>query len=195
MKNLLYNSNFIQKEKDIFLLGNILHDDLLTPSSGSNEDRSIIYLQVKPSSNVSYKQEKLAKDFIRHFINFIKKWEEVDDTIFKDIDLISVSDKINEVLGNLILLNPSFLTFDLTEDKSAFFKASINGYNIYMELFFFSGSESPDLETILNIYKEKSNIYAFGGEVWECIEKIKKVVLSNSINVCENELSETSYTQ
>ena len=96
------------------------------------------------------------------------------------------------MLDYIIPLEPSFLSFDFTKDSSVFFKAVINDYNIYLELFF--DTENSDLEAILNLYKDKVNIFAFGGEIFECFENIKKFVLSDTIYQCENELSDSSIT-
>ena len=122
----------------------------------------------------------------------MNKWSEKGN-LFKDSDVLLISSSIKEVLDSIIPLQPSFLSFDFTEDSSVFFKAVLNDFNIYLELFF--DSDNSEVEAILNIYKEKVNIFAFGGEIIDCFEKIKRNTLPNTIYQCENELSDSFITQ
>lgn len=194
--NISYNSSISQEQSDIFLIETENYWDLLTPSSGYTENKRLKYPIVSLSSKEIYIREKFAKEYITQIISFSGKLIDASKSFFKELNPTLVFVKVNEVLGSLIALEPSSLTTDLTEDRSVFFKTSINGYNIYLELFFFTTSETLDSEAILNIYKDKLNIYAFGGEVFECIEKIKQeVILSHQTYLYENELSDTPYSK
>jgi len=184
----LYNSNFFIRGNEIFTFSNNPLITFWTPSSGSPENNPGIIYPIDPSVCVRYKQEEFTRDFIRLFQGFLTKWEE-QSHFFKGVDFFLVTNAIKEVLELIIPLEPSFFSFELTEDRTAFFKIVINNFNIYLELYFVP--ESSEFEAIMNIYKDKLNIYAFGGEILECIEKIKNVALINSTYLCENELSDS----
>lgn len=188
----LYNSNYFIKENENFLPNIDVSAFYWTPSSGNTENSNVLFYPVDTCLNVRYKQEEFSKDFIKYFRVFLHKWSEKGN-LFKESDVLLISSSIKEVLDSIIPLHPSFLSFDFTEESSVFFKAVINEYNIYLELFF--DSDNSGLEAILNIYKEKVNIFAFGGEIFECFEEIKKHTLPNSIYQCENELSDSFITQ
>lgn len=188
----LYNSNYFIKENENFLPNIDASAFYWTASSGATENRNVRFYPVKTCLNVRYKEEEYSKEFIKYFRVFIQKWSERGN-LFKESDIVLVSSSIKEVLDSIIPLQPSFLSFDFTEESSVFFKAVINDFNIYIELFF--DSDNSGLEAILNIYKEKVNIFAFGGEIFECFEKIKRQILPNPIYQCENELSDSFITQ
>jgi hypothetical protein len=188
----LYNSNYFIKENENFPPNIDVSTFYWTPSSGTTESSNVLIYPVDPCLHVRYKQEEFSKDFIKYFRVFLHKWSEKGD-LFKESDVLLISSSIKEVLDCIIPLQPSFLTFDFTEESSVFFKAVINDFNIYLELFF--DSDNSELEAILNIYKDKVNIFAFGGEIFECFEKIKRYTLPNAIYQCENELSDSFNTQ
>lgn len=184
----LYNSNYFIKGNEVFTFSSDPLITIWTPSTGAPENNRGIIYPIDPLVCVRYKQEEFTKDFIRHFKGFLTQWEE-QSHFFKGIDVFLVTNAIKEVLELIIPLEPSFFSFELTEDRSIFFKVGINNYNIYLELYF--APETSEFEAIMNIYKDKVNIYAFGGEIFECVEKIKKVALVNSTYLCENELSDS----
>jgi hypothetical protein len=188
----LYNSNYFIKENENFLPNIDASAFYWTASSGASENRNLRFYPAKTCLNVRYKEEEFSKDFIKYFTVFLHKWSEKGN-FFKDSDVLLISSSIKEVLDSIIPLQPSFLSFDFTEDSSVFFKAILNDFNIYLELFF--DSDNSEVEAILNIYKEKVNIFAFGGEISECFEKIKRHTLPISIYQCENELSDSFITQ
>jgi hypothetical protein len=188
----LYNSNYFIKENENFLPNIDVSVFYWTPSSGNTENSNVLFYPVDTCLNVRYKQEEFSKDFIKYFRVFLHKWSEKGN-LFKESDVLLISSSIKEVLDSIIPLHPSFLSFDFTEESSVFFKAVINDYNIYLELFF--DSDNSGSEAILNIYKEKVNIFAFGGEIFECFEEIKKRTLPTTIYQCENELSDSFITQ
>ena len=68
-----------------------------------------------------------------------------------------------------------FITKLRTNDNSVYYKLEINGYSIYIEIFFVN-EDRDDLEdgteTILNIFKDKENKFAYGGTTKECLEHI-----------------------
>jgi len=186
-----YNSNYFWGRTELFHPNDDILHKYWTKSTGVSEKENGLFNLIETFVCVKYKQEEYSKDFIRHFRSYLQKWENKPDA-FKETDKYFVTGGIKEILDYIIPLEPTLFTFDLTEDRSIFFKIYINQFNIYLELFL--EPDTSEFEAILNIYQDKVNIYAFGGEISAAIDKIKEIALSNSISHCDNELSETFIT-
>lgn len=86
---------------------------------------------------------------------------------------------IDEVGKWLITKNISSLNCGWTDDNSVYYKLEMNDYTVYIEIFFMN-KDRDDLkdgvETVLNIFKDKENTFAYGGTLKDCLEHISSQV-------------------
>jgi hypothetical protein len=150
--------------------------------TGPFEDKAILI--VPNSTDDPYLEkhftENKNRSYIKLNIEFCQKWN-VFESHFKNFSKDFVFEKIKEVINSFLSLNPDYITFDLTEDCSVFFQASVNGFNVYYELFFV-GDLREQVEAVINVYNEGNCIFAFGGSIYEAFQKLKlRVVKQNNI--------------
>ena len=82
---------------------------------------------------------------------------------------------INEVSKWLITKNISSVNCGWTDDNSVYYQLEVNDFTIYIEIFFVNEDRDEledGTETILNIFKDKNNIFAYGGTTKDCLERI-----------------------
>lgn len=115
--------------------------------------------------------EKKSRLYIQLFIEFSNKWEEKRAS-FAGFQKATVFEKTKEVINELLVLDPEYITFELTEDCSVFFQTLVNDKNIYLELFF-TKEVQDEVEVITNIYQDGKNVFAFGGSIQDVFNKIE----------------------
>ncbi|CAN5176859.1 hypothetical protein BH23BAC1_BH23BAC1_50230 [soil metagenome] len=123
--------------------------------------------------------ENKDREFIKLYKEFMSKWE-VKEVYFKNFPKAMVFEKTKEVILLLLSIFPNYIKFDLTEDCSVFFQASVNNFNIYLELFF-TEDEEDGVEAILNIYQESKCIFAYGGSIEDSFIKISSIVSQDNL--------------
>jgi hypothetical protein len=87
--------------------------------------------------------------------------------------------EIKTTINNILSLNPSYITFELTEDCSVFFQTSVKNKSIYLELFF-TKDVVGEVEAITNIYENGKCIFAYGGSIEDAFSQIDKQLNKNT---------------
>jgi hypothetical protein len=123
-----------------------------------------------PESVLTLLRENKNRKYIKLYSEFIEKWD-TKQMYFSDFPQLFISEKIKEVFDQILSLNPAYVTFDLTEDCSVFFQSLVNGFNLYIELYFTTDMKDG-VEAITNIYYEGNNIFAYGGSIETVFSKI-----------------------
>lgn len=77
--------------------------------------------------------------------------------------------KLNKILRGEI----SYLNFSWTNVKSILCQIGLNGFNIYIEIFL--DDNKNEIETVINVYRDKECYLAYGGKMEECLEKINEM--------------------
>jgi hypothetical protein len=131
-------------------------------------------------------QEKKSRRYVEYISEFSKNWDSKKphfNSFAKDF----VWDKFKTTIDQLLQHKPDYISFNLTNDCSIFFKAIIKGKNVYLELFFDEEVEG-NVEAIVNIYKDGKVVIAYGGSIEETFQKIQelfnskdKITVSTSI--------------
>lgn len=114
--------------------------------------------------------ENRSRKYIKTYSDFLLKWNKMGSH-FAGHSKPFVFDMIKYVIGELLQMDPQYLTFNLTEDGSVFFQSMVNEHSIYFELFFIDDMEERT-EAITNIYKDGKSIFAYGGKIDEAFSKI-----------------------
>jgi len=83
---------------------------------------------------------------------------------------------IEELVENLVSLNPEYISFELTTDSSIFFQSIIKNKTVYLELFFEENEERLEVELITNVYHEGKPILAYGGTIEDTFNRIKEKI-------------------
>ena len=82
-----------------------------------------------------------------------------------------ILEQINEVSKFCVGKNISYIKYDYTEYNSIYTQIGINGYNVYLEIFF--DIEFNKVEDVcINVYKDKICKFAYGGTMEECLKRI-----------------------
>jgi hypothetical protein len=91
----------------------------------------------------------------------------------KGIDYETIEFCVLAIISNIVECDPHGVSIEITEDKSILFTAKCTDFNLYIDLFF--ENEIDDYaETVINIYKDKKNIYSFGGNFSDTIKDFKQ---------------------
>jgi hypothetical protein len=141
---------------------------------------------LSPSSIRASAQERKDRRYVEYISEFSKSWNS-NRLHFNSFTKDFVWDKFKITIDKLLQIRPDYITFNLTNDCSIFFKAILKGLNIYLELFFDEDSEEST-EVIVNIYQDGKVVMAYGGNIEETFQKIQgisttkdKIVESTSI--------------
>ena len=141
-------------------------------------------------------KERKQKNYIKLINEFLKEWDIKKDS-FSDFNKFFIYKNIQDVLSKLSVLNPQYTTFELTQDSSVFFQSNVNGYNIYIELYFSKEIEGQ-IEAISNLYKDGKSVFAYGGSIQEVIfyiaKRISNVLFEFQPTEYSYGLSESTFT-
>lgn len=140
-----------------------------------------------PTISRFFLEEKNRK-YIKLYTDFLNKWE-AKQRHFENFSKAFVFEKIKEVIDSFLTLNPSYVTFELTDDCSVFFQSSVNGFNIYFEVYFTTDLKDG-VEAITNIYKDGKSVFAYGGSIEVVSSKIVSKVSDASL---ENKPTQIDY--
>lgn len=121
-------------------------------------------------------QEKRNRRYVEYISKFSENW------ISKKLNFNSftkdfVWDKFKTTIDQLLQLKPDHISFNLTNDRSIFFKATVKEKNIYLELFFDEEAEE-NVEAIVNIYEGGKVIIAYGGSIEETFQKVQELLIT-----------------
>jgi len=89
-----------------------------------------------------------------------------------------ILEQINEVSKFCVGKNISYIKFDYTKDYSILTQIGINGYNIYLEIFFDVKSDTVE-DVCVNVYKDKKCKFAYGGTMKDCLKRITDEIKFN----------------
>jgi hypothetical protein len=81
---------------------------------------------------------------------------------------------INTISKWIIGKNISYSAYEWTKENSIFCQIGIGEYNVYLEIFLDKGRK--EIETITNVYKNKEQQLAYGGQINECLEQIAQLI-------------------
>ena len=116
------------------------------------------------------------RKYVEYLSEFSKNWN-LKKSHFNSFTRDFVWEKFKIIIDQLLQLKPDYLSFNLTDDCSVFFKSIVKGNNIYLELFFDEGSEE-NVEAIVNIYKDGKVVTAYGGNIESTFDKIQELFLA-----------------
>ncbi len=181
-----YKTPYTPMEQDSLVLSLYMKQ---SQHSGSLERNSVCIIHSEESSEVDisaptmsrYFLEKKNRKYIELNSEFLSKWEQYQN-YFSGFSKSFIFEKIKEVIDSLLTLNPSYVTFELTNDCSVFFQSLVNGFNIYFELYFTTDLKDG-VEAITNIYKDSRNIFAYGGSIEMVFSQINSKVCKSSYEV------------
>lgn len=82
-----------------------------------------------------------------------------------------ILEQINEISNFCVGKNISYIKYEYTDYNSIFTQIGINGYNVYLEIFF--NEELSEVEGVVaNVYKDKECKFACDGTMKECLKRI-----------------------
>ena len=125
--------------------------------------------------------EKKNRKYMAYYSDFLNKWKQ-HQFHFRNYSQAFVFEKIKEVIDTFLTMNPSYITFELTKDCSVFFQSMVNGFNIYLELYF-TNDLKDGVEAITNIYQDGRSIFAYGGSIEVVFSKIISKISTTSLEV------------
>jgi hypothetical protein len=118
-------------------------------------------------------QEKKNRRYVEYLSEFSRNWD-LKNHPFKSFIKDFVWDKFKIAIDQLLQLKPDYVSFNLTDDHSIFFKSVAKGNNIYLELFFDEDSQE-NVEAIANVYKDGKVALAYGGNMEDTFGEIQKL--------------------
>lgn len=147
-------------------------------SPGANElNRMAVYNEINSDTGIvfyklNFEFEKMWSGMRQHFVGIPK---------------FTVRHTYSEIHRFMLHLGLDSISFSLTSDASIHVTGRLEEKKIFVEVFFEEGSLGP-IEVILNIFKGKECVLAYGGSLQAIFEKIEDF-LSNY----ENPFSKTSW--
>ncbi|WP_276372966.1 hypothetical protein [Chryseolinea sp. H1M3-3] len=121
-------------------------------------------------------QQKKDRKYVQYISQFSKDWN-LKRPHFASFTKDFVWDKFKSAIHQFLQLKPDFVSFNLTDDCSIFFKGIVKENNIYLELFFDNETED-NVEAIVNIYKDGKVVIAYGGGIENTFEKIQELLVN-----------------
>lgn len=88
----------------------------------------------------------------------------------------SLSDDINKLLKWIAKQKVESIGFEPTNEGSQFYTITINDYNIYLEIFYEDKDLLEGTEVVVNVYKNKEVILAYGGTMDDALRKINDLI-------------------
>jgi len=134
------------------------------------------FTTLSPSSIKASAQERKSRKYVEYISEFSKNWNS-KRLHFNSFTKDFVWDNFKTTIDQLLQLKPDYISFNLTNDCSIFFKALAKEKNIYLELFFDEDAEE-NVETIVNIYKDGKVLIAYGGSIEGTFQKIQELFIS-----------------
>lgn len=145
------------------------------PSHSDNTIKNY-FATLSLSSIKASAQEKKNRRYVEYISEFSKNWTS-KKLHFNSFTKDFVWDKFKTTIDQLLQLKPDYISFNLTNDCSIFFKAMVKGKNIYLELFFDEETEE-NVEAIVNIYKDGKVVIAYGGSIEETFQKVQELFIA-----------------
>lgn len=135
--------------------------------------RSTLFLSSSIGAAAHQKKDRKYLQYISQFYNDWTLKKPHFDTFTKGF----VWDNFKVVLHQLLQFKPELVSFNLTEDCSIFFKATVRESNIYLELFFDEEIEGH-VEAIVNVYRDGNVTLAYGGSIEDTFGEIRELFSS-----------------
>ncbi len=154
------------------------HSTIIIGNTYPLQDNAIkdYFATLSLSSIKASAQERKSRKYVEYISEFSKNWNS-KKSHFNSFAKDFVWDKFKTTVDQLLQLRPDYISFNLTNDCSIFFKAMVKGKNIYLELFFDEEVED-NVEAIVNIYKDGKVVIAYGGSIEETFQKVQKLLSS-----------------
>lgn len=143
----------------IFIAGDVLSDLYAFSGKASSP--------IKTSA--AEKRSRRYLEYVTEFEKLAAGKTHLIETLNRDL----VWESFKTVIDQLLASKPQFISFDLTEDNSIFFKSVVKDYNIYLEVFF--DEDEARSEAVLNVYKDGKVTLAYGGELNATLKKITEL--------------------
>ena len=196
-----YKSPYTPMEEDASIIAYYMKN---FEPTGSVDKRpySIIINQSEPNNNIlpittleKFFSEQKDREYMKLYSEFLAKWE-AHKPHFLGFSESFVFDNIKLVFDSFLSLNPSYVTFELTNDCSVFFQSLVNEKNIYLELYF-TNDVKDGVEAITNIYQNGECVFAYGSTIEITFSKIfskaQKHYWFKATSQSAYELSETAF--
>lgn len=139
--------------------------------------------------------EQKDREYMKLYSEFLLKWKQ-HKPHFSGFAETFVFENIKLVIDSFLSLNPSYVTFELTDDCSVFFQSLVNEKNIYLELYF-TNDVKDGVEAITNIYQNGECVFAYGSTIENTFSKIsskaKKLYWLEATSQSAYELSEQTF--
>lgn len=117
-------------------------------------------------------EEKLSRRYLQYASEFLRLWRSKEQ-LFAGYNTEYIWQTYKSVIHEVLQLKPGYISFDLTDDSSIFFKANVKEFNVYLEVFF--EDDSLACESVVNIYQDGKVILAYGGQLNAVFSKIEDV--------------------
>lgn len=151
------------------------HSAIVIGSTYPSQDNTLkdYFSTLALSSIKASAQEKKNRRYVEYISEFTNKWNS-EKQHFNSFTKDFVWGKFKVTIDQLLQLKPDYLSFNLTDDCSIFFKAMAKEKNIYLELFFDEDVEG-NVEAITNIYKDGKVVIAYGGSIEDTFQKVQEL--------------------
>jgi hypothetical protein len=179
-----YKAKYTPMAEDASIIAYYMRNSRPTGSIDKNPYCVIIINQNEANNNIlpiatldQFFSEQKDRNYMKLYSEFLLKWKEHKGH-FKGFSESFVFENIKLVIDRFLSLNPSYVTFELTNDCSVFFQSLVNGNNIYLELYY-SNDVKDEVEAITNIYKDGECVFAYGSTIENTFSKISSKVQNN----------------
>ena len=131
-----YKAKYTPMAEDASIIAYYMHNSRETGSMDKNK-HCIILNQTEENITTlnQFFAEQKVREYMKLYPEFLLKWEQ-HKLHFSGFAEPFVFENIKLVIDSFLSLNPSYVTFELTDDCSVFFQSLVNEKNIYLELYF-----------------------------------------------------------
>lgn len=88
----------------------------------------------------------------------------------------SLADDINKLLKWIATQKIESIGFEPTKAESQFYTLIVKDYNIYLEIFYEDKDLLEGTEVVVNVYKDKVVVLAYGGTMDEVLKKLNDLI-------------------